>query len=321
MCQLGRKGKRGERGALWQRPQGESTGGRCPTCCRVPPVHSARAREATLTLSHHLCRAAGFRDIQLHCGDVLCRREPELSPGSCPEVLLACVPHGVCGPTQPPGLAWPGLPAAAGTRGGQAGPGSGPGRLPQPGGSEGEQGTHAALPLTADTAGCASHCRGLSVGGGGRGCSKREGREAQEQEYGAAVAQGRAEWMKAGQALAAGVPALPCPGGQQGGDCKRQPIGPWFTQWSTAGLHPVQPLPALNSNIVSVLQLPQAQVPFFMAGPFPGVKHQQHPGESEGCTYFSPSQANRSRCHSSKGRTKLVPLPRYPGERTWPSVQ
>lgn len=57
-------------------------------------------------------------------------------------------------------------PAAAGTRGGQAGPGSGPGRLPQPGGSEGEQGTQAALPLTAHTAGhSASHCSGLSIWG------------------------------------------------------------------------------------------------------------------------------------------------------------
>lgn len=52
-------------------------------------------------------RAAGFRDIQLHCGDVLCHQEPELSPGSCPKVLLVCVPHGVCSPARPPGLAWP----------------------------------------------------------------------------------------------------------------------------------------------------------------------------------------------------------------------
>lgn len=61
--------------------------------------------------------------------------------------------------------------------------------------------------------------------------------------------------MEAGQALAAGVPAR--------GDCKQQLMGLWLTQWSTDGLHPVQPLPTLNSNTLSVPQLPPDINPIF----------------------------------------------------------
>lgn len=41
----------------------------------------------------------------------------------------------------------------------------------------------------------------------------------------------------------------------------QQPMGLWLTQWSTGELHPVQPLPTLNSNITSILQIPTSIFP------------------------------------------------------------
>lgn len=104
--------------------------------------------------------------------------------------------------------------------------------------------------------------------------------------------------MKAGQALVAGVPALPYPGGLQGGDCEQQPKGLWLTRWSTAGLCPVQHLPTLNSNMVSIPQLLPGTNHIFADRTFSWSQTSAAPW---GIRRVHLPQANRSKCHSRNG--------------------
>lgn len=177
----------------------------------------------------------------------MCHPEPEPSLYSCPKVLLSSVSPGVCSPALLPRLAWPPCSCRDMSRAGR--PWQGPREAPT---ARREQGR------TGNT-GCPSAqlrhswtCIPLlrAQHGGRRQGLLRTGRQ------GGPGRDTLQQWHREGRVDES------CSGaGCRCSSTGKQPMGLWLTQWSTDELHPAQPLPTLNSNIVSILQIPSGIFP------------------------------------------------------------